>query len=73
MPTAVQTLLNLIASPIEYALKSLLQAVVDAAKYPNFATELANALGTNFEGMSTADKEADVVGRLISKMRLLFI
>jgi hypothetical protein len=52
-------------------MKSRVQAVVDAAEYPNLVTELANALETKFEGMSAADTEADVIGSLCSKMRLL--
>jgi hypothetical protein len=47
------------------------QAVVDAAEYPNLVTELANALETKFEGTSAVDKEMDIVGSLCFKMRLL--
>ncbi|QKX64346.1 uncharacterized protein TRUGW13939_11520 [Talaromyces rugulosus] len=71
MPTAVLTLLNLITSPTDSATEAQVQAVVDAADYPNLVTELANALETKFEGMSAADKETDIVGSLCSKMRLL--
>lgn len=71
MPTAVFTLLNLISGPNDSATEAHVQAVVDAADYPNLATELANALETKFKGMSAADKETDIVGSLCSKMRLL--
>ncbi|KAJ5518670.1 hypothetical protein N7453_001092 [Penicillium expansum] len=71
MPAAVLTLLNLIATPTDSAMEAQVQAVVDAAEYPNLVIELANALETKCEGMSAADKEADIVGSLCSKMRLL--
>lgn len=71
LPTAVLTLLNLITRPTDSATEDQVQAVVDAAEYPNVVTELANALETKFEGMSAADKETDIVGSLCSKMRLL--
>jgi hypothetical protein len=71
MPTAVLTLLNLITGPTDSAMEAQVQAVVDAAEYPNLVTDLANALETKFEGMSAADKETDIVGSLCSKMRLL--
>lgn len=71
MPIAVLTLLKLIAGRTDAAMEAQVQAVVDAAEYPNLVTELANALETKFEGISAADKEADIVGSLCSKMRLL--
>ncbi|OQE19644.1 hypothetical protein PENFLA_c018G08433 [Penicillium flavigenum] len=71
MPTAVLTLLNLITGRPDSTTEAQVQAVVDAAEYPNLVTELANALETKFEGMSAADKETDIVGSLCSKMRLL--
>jgi hypothetical protein len=71
MPTAVLTLLKLMAGPTDPAMEAQVQAVVDAAEYPNLVTELANALETRLEGMSAADKETDIVGSLCSKMRLL--
>ncbi|KAJ5785028.1 transcriptional regulator family: Fungal Specific TF [Penicillium pulvis] len=71
IPTAVFILLNLITSSIESATEAQAQAVVDMADYPNLITELANTLDTRFEGMSAAEKDADVVGSLCSKMRQL--
>ncbi|PIG69459.1 hypothetical protein AARAC_005220 [Aspergillus arachidicola] len=71
MSTAVLTLVNLSSGPTDSAKEAQVQAVVDAADYPNLVTELANALETKFEGMSAADKEMDIVGSLCSKMRLL--
>ncbi|KAJ5228895.1 hypothetical protein N7489_009603 [Penicillium chrysogenum] len=71
IPTAVLTLLNLITGRTDSTTEAQVQAVVDAAEYPNLVTELANALETKFEGMSAADKETDIVGSLCSKMRLL--
>ncbi|CAG8890052.1 unnamed protein product [Penicillium egyptiacum] len=71
MPTAVLTLLNLITGPTDSTTEAQVQAIVDAADYPNLVTELAKALETKFEGMSAADKETDIVGSLCSKMRLL--
>ncbi|KAJ5525615.1 transcriptional regulator family: Fungal Specific TF [Penicillium frequentans] len=71
IPTAVFTLLNLITGSIESATEAQAQAVVDMADYPNLITELANTLDTSFEGMSAAEKDADVVGSLCSKMRQL--
>ncbi|BAE66532.1 unnamed protein product [Aspergillus oryzae RIB40] len=71
MSTAVLTLLNLSTGLTNSAREAQVQAVVDAADYPNLVTELASALETKFEGMSAADKEMDVVGSLCSKMRLL--
>ncbi|KAF7136876.1 hypothetical protein CNMCM5793_006491 [Aspergillus hiratsukae] len=71
MPTAVLTLLKLITGPTDSAMEAQVQAVIDAAEYPNLVTELANALETKLEGMSAADKETDIVGSLCSKMRLL--
>lgn len=71
MPTAVLTLLKLITDPTDSAMQAQVQAVVDAAEYPNLVTELANALEAKLEGMSAADKETDIVGSLCSKMRLL--
>ncbi|PYH76479.1 hypothetical protein BO82DRAFT_426114 [Aspergillus uvarum CBS 121591] len=82
VPTAVFALLRLITAtttPIisgiptskDSALEAQVQAVVDAADYPNLITELANALDTQFDGMSTLDKEADIMGSLCLKMRLL--
>ncbi|CAI7574259.1 unnamed protein product [Penicillium discolor] len=71
MPTAVLTLLNLTISPTDSFMEAQVQAVVDAAEYPNVVIELTNALETRCEGMSAADKETDIVGSLCSKMRLL--
>ncbi|EED20847.1 conserved hypothetical protein [Talaromyces stipitatus ATCC 10500] len=72
MPKAVSTLLNLISTgSADSTMEAQVQAVVDVAEYPNLVTELANALETKFEGMSAADKEADIVGSICSKMRLL--
>lgn len=71
IPTAVFTLLNLITGSIEPATEAQAQAVVDMADYPSLITELANTLDTRFEGMSAAEKDADVVGSLCSKMRQL--
>lgn len=71
MSTAVLTLLNLSTGLTNSAREAQVQAVVDAADYPNLVTELASALETKFEGMSAADKEMDVVGSLCSKMQLL--
>jgi hypothetical protein len=71
MPTAVLTLLNLITGPTDSSMEAQVQAVVDAAEYPNVVIKLANALETKCEGLSAADKETDIVGSLCSKMRLL--
>ncbi|CRL22066.1 Fungal transcriptional regulatory protein, N-terminal [Penicillium camemberti] len=71
MPTAVLTLLNLITDPTDSSMEAQVQAVVDAAEYPNVVIELASTLETRCEGMSAADKETDIVGSLCSKMRLL--
>ncbi|KAJ5993843.1 transcriptional regulator family: Fungal Specific TF [Penicillium sp. IBT 35674x] len=71
IPTAVFTLLNLITGSVESATEAQAQAVVDMADYPSLITELANTLDTRFEGMSAAEKDADVVGSLCSKMRQL--
>ncbi|OJK02999.1 hypothetical protein ASPACDRAFT_113576 [Aspergillus aculeatus ATCC 16872] len=78
VPTAVFTLLRLITTTTlggptnnDSAIEPQVQAVVGAADYPNLITELANALDTQFEGMATAAKEADVTGSLCLKMRLL--
>ncbi|KAE8415353.1 hypothetical protein BDV36DRAFT_311004 [Aspergillus pseudocaelatus] len=71
MPTAVFSLLNLLTGPTDSTMDAQVQAVVDTAEYPNLVTELANALETRFEGMSAADKEAEILGSLCSKMRLL--
>lgn len=69
--TAVFKLLNLITGSTDPATEAQVQAVLDTADYPNLVTELANALETRFEGMSTSERETDVVGSLCSKMRLL--
>jgi hypothetical protein len=71
IPSAVFTLLNLIAGTTDSALEAQVQAIVDEADYPNLVTELANALETRCGDMSTADKEMDIVGSLCLKMRLL--
>jgi hypothetical protein len=71
IPSAVMTLLKLIASPTDSAMQAQIQTVIDEADYPNLVTELAKALETRVEGMSVADKETDIVGSLCSKMRLL--
>ncbi|KAJ5917169.1 hypothetical protein N7466_010723 [Penicillium verhagenii] len=69
--TAVLSLLNLITGFKESCMESQVQAVVDAADYPNLLTGLANTLETRFEGMSAVDKEAEILGSLCSKLRLL--
>jgi hypothetical protein len=72
LPSAVMALLNLISTDsADSAVKVQVQAVVDVAEYPQLVTELANALEIKFEDMSAADKEADIVGSICSKMRLL--
>ncbi|GES57602.1 Zn2-Cys6 binuclear cluster domain protein [Aspergillus terreus] len=71
MPTAVLTLLKLVTPSTDSAVEAQVQAVVDAADYPNLVTELATALERQFKGMSAADKETDIVGSICSKMRLL--
>ncbi|KAJ5795635.1 transcriptional regulator family: Fungal Specific TF [Penicillium psychrosexuale] len=71
IPTLVFTLLNLITGPIDSSTESQAQAVIDMADYPSLVTELANTLDVRFEGMSTAEKETDVVGSLCNKMRQL--
>ncbi|KAB8260922.1 hypothetical protein BDV32DRAFT_149081 [Aspergillus pseudonomiae] len=71
IPTAIFTLLKIITGSTDPPMDAQVQAVVDAADYPNLVTELANVLETKFEGMPAADKEADIVGSLCSKMRLL--
>ncbi|CRG83786.1 hypothetical protein PISL3812_01142 [Talaromyces islandicus] len=68
MPTAVLALLNLITAN---STMEEVQAVVDAAEYPNLVAELASSLETKFGDMSAADRESDIVGSLCSKMRLL--
>jgi hypothetical protein len=72
LPSAVMALLSLISTgSADSAMETQVQAVVDVAEYPSIVTELVNALETKFEGMSAADKEADIVGSICSKMRLL--
>lgn len=71
IPSAVFTLLKLITGSIDSATEAQAQAVVDMADYPSLITELANTLDTRFEGMSAAEKNADVVGSICSKMRQL--
>lgn len=71
MPTAVLTLLKLVTASTDSAVEAQVQAVVDAADYPNLVTELATALERQFKGMSAADRETDIVGSICSKMRLL--
>ncbi|PYH49023.1 fungal specific transcription factor domain-containing protein [Aspergillus saccharolyticus JOP 1030-1] len=72
LPTAVLALLRLIShGPADPAIEAQIQAVVDAAEYPSVVTELANALETRLGYMSAAEKEADILGSLCSKMRLL--
>lgn len=71
MPTAVLTFLKLITSTTDHAMEAQVRAVVDTADYPSLVTELANALETKFDRMSAVDKEADIVGSICSKMRLL--
>lgn len=68
MPTAVFTLLHLITGDSTAA---EVQAVVDAAEYPTLVTALASTLETKFGDLSAADREADIVGSMCSKMRLL--
>ncbi|KAL2871682.1 uncharacterized protein BJX67DRAFT_167249 [Aspergillus lucknowensis] len=77
IPTAVLALLNLITGsgspPAQDPVH--VQAIVDAADYPDLVTGLADVLEMRFEDMSVpsaaADKETDIVGSLCSKMRLL--
>ncbi|EAU38427.1 predicted protein [Aspergillus terreus NIH2624] len=71
IPTAVLTLLKLVTASTDSAVEAQVQAVVDAADYPNLVTELATALERQFKGMSAADRETDIVGSICSKMRLL--
>ncbi|GAB1213784.1 hypothetical protein ATERTT37_002937 [Aspergillus terreus] len=71
IPTAVLTLLKLVTASTDSAVEAQVQAVVDAADYPNLVTELATALERQFKGMSPADRETDIVGSICSKMRLL--
>ncbi|KAJ5363521.1 uncharacterized protein N7496_009234 [Penicillium cataractarum] len=71
MPTAIMAILKLITSTTDPSMEAQVRAVVDAAEYPSLITELANALETKFGGMSAADKEADILGSICSKMRLL--
>ncbi|RAO65224.1 uncharacterized protein BHQ10_001236 [Talaromyces amestolkiae] len=72
MPIAVLSLVNLIStSSVDSAIEAQVQAVADVAEYPSIVTELANTLEMKFEGMSAADKEADIVGSICTKMRLL--
>ncbi|KAJ5937537.1 hypothetical protein N7454_003879 [Penicillium verhagenii] len=71
LSTAVLSLLNLITGFKDSSMESQVQAVVDEADYPNILTGLANSLETRFEGMSVVDKEAEILGSLCSKLRLL--
>lgn len=71
LSTAALTLFKLITSSDNSDREIQVQAVVEAADYSNIVTELAVVLETRLPGMSAADKEADVVGSLCSKMRLL--
>lgn len=71
MPTAILAILKLIASTTDSAIEAQVRAVVDTAEYPGLITELATALETRLDRMSTADKDADIVGSICSKMRLL--
>jgi hypothetical protein len=71
IPSAVFTLLNIIANTTDSTLEAQVQAIVHEADYPNVVTELANALETRCGEMSTAEKEMDIVGSLCLKMRLL--
>ncbi|OOQ88219.1 hypothetical protein PEBR_14347 [Penicillium brasilianum] len=71
MPTAILAILKLIASTTDSAIEAQVQAIVDTAEYPGLITELANAFETRLDGMSAADKDADIVGSICSKMRLL--
>ena len=65
-------LLNLISSgSADSTTGAQVQAVVDMAEYPKLITELAAVLDTKFGGMSVAEKEADIVGSVCLKMRLL--
>jgi hypothetical protein len=71
MPTAILAILKLIASTTDPAMDAQVRAVVDTAEYPGLITELANALETRLDEMSAGDKDADIVGSICSKMRLL--
>lgn len=72
MPIAVLDLVNIISiGSADSAMEAQAQAVVDVAEYPSLVTELANALEKKLEGMSAAEKEADIVGSICTKMRLL--
>ncbi|KAJ6031010.1 hypothetical protein N7540_001742 [Penicillium herquei] len=71
MPTAVLSLLTILTRNNDSAIDGQVQAVVDAADYPNIVTKLANALEIRFEQLSAQDRENDLVGSLWSKLRLL--
>lgn len=72
IPMAVMSLVTIISTgSADSAMEAQVQAIVDMADYPTLVTELANKLEAKLEGMSAADKEADMVGSISSKMRLL--
>ncbi|KAJ5726025.1 uncharacterized protein N7483_007382 [Penicillium malachiteum] len=71
IPTAVLSLLTILTRHNGSATDDQVQAVVDAADYPNIVTELADALEIRFAQLSAQERETDVVGSLCSKMRLL--
>jgi hypothetical protein len=75
IPTAVVTLLELLVAkspgPTSSASQSEAQAIYEAADYPNLVKGLAKALETRTRGLSDAEKEADLVGSLCSRVMLL--
>lgn len=72
MPIAVMSLVTSISTgSANSAMEAQVQAIVDEADYATLVTEVANTMETKFEGMSAADKEADILGSVFSKMRLL--
>ncbi|KAJ5703943.1 hypothetical protein N7493_011081 [Penicillium malachiteum] len=71
IPTAVLSLLSIITTNNDSGTDDQVQAVVDAADYPNLVLQLANVLEIRFEELSTRDRDNDLVGSLCSKMRLL--
>lgn len=72
IPAAVLTLLQLLARhPTNSSWLAEARAIVDAADYSSVVESLVNALETKVEGMTEEDKEADIMGSLCSKMRIL--
>lgn len=72
MPIALLSLASLISTnSADSSIEAQVQAIVDLAEYPSLVTELANTLEAKFERMSAQEKEADIVGSICFKMRLL--